>query len=161
MRFLAALIGAIVAALLVAWLINSPRGATKIAPPPAVAPASSPSKVADTPPPVTEPEPAPKPASAPPLPQLPPYLEIVDSLAGVTPKIDSTLTSPNAIDLTTAGVRRIRLLRSQWPRRVTTSIAVRIDGQGIEWTGKRDVLELERSDNGDWAIRSPATPVRP
>ena len=69
------------------------------------------------------------------------------------------LSAPNAIDLKTSGVRRIRLLRAEWPQRVTTSIAVRIDEQGIEWTGKRDVLELERSENGDWAVVKPAAPT--
>jgi hypothetical protein len=98
----------------------------------------------------------PKPATAPVLPELPPYLQIVEPLAGATARVESTLPAPNVIDLTTAGVRRLRLLRSEWPQRVTTSIAVRIDDQGIEWTARRDVLELERRDNGDWLIVRPA-----
>ena len=158
MRMLAGLIGAIVAALLVVWLMNSSRSvivdATYEMPMPATAPAGSPSKPAEIPPPV--PKPVPEPASAPALPELPAYIQIVEPLAGATAKIESTLPARNAIELKTAGVRRLRLLRSEWPHRVTTSIAVRIDDQGIEWTSRRDVLELERRDNGDWVILSSA-----
>lgn len=143
---LAGLTGAMVAALLVAWLIHSSRGVpystpNQTSPMPLSQPA--PPLVADDRP---ETQPAPEPV------KLPPYIELLEALTGSTPKIDAVLPSPNVIELTTAGVRRVRLLRSEWPQRVTTSIAVRIDGQGIEWTGRRDILELERRDNGDWVI---------
>lgn len=157
MRMWAGLIGAIVAALLVVWLINRPSDTAHDAPS-MPAPAAKPLPAPVEPPPAAT-QPANEPVPV--LPELPPYLEIVDSLAAATPRIESTVSAPNAIDLKTVGVRRLRLLRSEWPHRVTTSIAVRIDGQGIEWTGKRDVLELERSDNGDWAILPPAAPDRP
>jgi len=154
MRVLAGLIGAIVAALLVVWLTNcasNTRRDTPPAPTPVARPAEEPSQPVESPP--SPPQPQLEPTRA--VPELPPYLEITESLPGAAAKIESTLPAPNAIELKTDGVKRLRLLRSEWPHRVATSIAVRIDKQGIEWTPRYAVLELERRDNGDWAIVRP------
>lgn len=63
------------------------------------------------------------------------------------------------INLKTSNVRRLLLERETLPFVSRGSIAVRVDGQGIEWQRKYDSLELLLLPNGSWEIvRPPAKP---
>ncbi|MBI5864356.1 MAG: hypothetical protein HZB38_07600 [Planctomycetes bacterium] len=86
------------------------------------------------------------------VPELPPYVRILETTGHGDAKLDADAAGPDVLNLKTAGVKRIKLLRTEWPHPTRGSIAVRIDGLGIEWTARREVLELERLDNGDWLV---------
>ncbi|GMU82819.1 MAG: hypothetical protein AMXMBFR47_26900 [Planctomycetota bacterium] len=63
------------------------------------------------------------------------------------------------INLKTSNVRRLLLERESLPFVSRGSIAVRVDGQGIEWQRKYESLELLQLPNGSWEIvRPPAKP---
>lgn len=93
--------------------------------------------------------------SQPTSPPVPPYVEIAEVVAGRRPKVAVTLTPPAVLSIRTEGVRTLRLLRAHWPHEIAGSIAINIDGQGIEWTRRRDVLELNCGVNGGWSVAPP------
>lgn len=105
-----------------------------------------------------QPEPAPEAeVPAPPSPgeepELPEYitrLERIESARGH--RLDAEFRQQGVIVLSTANIRRLRVERSRLPTRVASSIAVRIDGQGIEWSPRHQWIELERSSVGQWQV---------
>lgn len=95
------------------------------------------------------------------LPETPPYLSIVDPIPGRTPKLEATIASPTTLELRTDAIRQLRLIKEHWPHEISGSIAILIDGQGIEWTRKRAVLDLVCGKSGGWSVvpeNSAATP---
>lgn len=116
--------------------------------------------------PTTAPATAPnvKPAPPPAEPELPEYLEIIarfDGQAPATVRIEDAAGHRLALD--TRNVRRLRIERDQLPLERGRSIALILDGQGIEWRADSEVVEFERSPNGRWIPVDPkdAAPRRP
>lgn len=93
-------------------------------------------------------------------PRLPDYIRVLapaDRTRGTD--VSASLPESGVINLQTANVRRLQLTREALPFASAGSIAVRIDGQGIEWQPRYPVLELELLQNGSWEIvRRPARP---
>lgn len=77
--------------------------------------------------------------------------------ATATPQIESQISAPGTVTLRTANVRRLTLTRSALPFEARGSVALRVDDQGIEWTRRSAVLELERRSSGEWVVIKPAT----
>ncbi len=76
-------------------------------------------------------------------------LERVDSGKVVT--LDGRAVTLNALDLHTDNVRKIQIKRDASNLSMRGSIAIHIDGQGIEWTPRWRTLELTRSSDGAWS----------
>lgn len=102
--------------------------------------------------PVVDPSPDYDPVKETKLPETPPYLSIVEPIPGRTPKLEASIASPTTLQLHTDGIRQLRLIKEHWPHEISGSIAVLIDGQGIEWTRKRAVLDLFCGKNGGWSV---------
>ena len=66
------------------------------------------------------------------------------------------ISLPSRLIVTTDNVQRLRVDRRKLPFKRGRSVALLIDGQGIELTGRHDIVEIVRSRNGDW---SPANPI--
>ena len=152
MRLLLGIVVALLVFIALIWVGFGSRGVTVVSPS-----APGPSVLTST----TQPEsrPAPPPATTPAAPSqpalldTPAYLTIVDVFPNRdTPKLEATISSPTSLQLHTDGIRRIRLEKSQWPHDVAGSIAINIDGQGIEWTRKRAILELVCGKSGGWSV---------
>ena len=58
----------------------------------------------------------------------------------------------------TRNVRRLRIDRQRAELSQRRSVALQIDGQGLEWLARSQVSEFERSVNGEW---KPVKPVKP
>jgi hypothetical protein len=89
-------------------------------------------------------------------PELPEYLTLLerfDRTRAVQLEVLSAAGRRLAID--THNVRRLRIDRAQLPLQRDRSIALILDGQGIEWRADSKVVEFERSENGVWM---PVTP---
>lgn len=94
-----------------------------------------------------------------PQPKIPDFLRIVrrthdDKRASVRARIEK----PRRLVLETDNVTRVRIDRRELELPRGRSITIRIDGQGIEWTPRYDVVELERTAGGVW---SPVKPIKP
>ncbi len=84
-------------------------------------------------------------------PALPDYLHVLDRFDRAKPyKLTARQEQPARLRVTTDNVRRIRLERPLLDLNTSGSISLQIDSQGIEWTPRTPVLELERSVNGEW-----------
>lgn len=64
----------------------------------------------------------------------------------------------NRLVIETRNVRRLRIDRAQAELNLRRSVALQIDGQGLEWLAKSEVTEFERSVNGEWTPVKPAKP---
>ncbi|MFO0838975.1 MAG: hypothetical protein U1D55_10660 [Phycisphaerae bacterium] len=85
-----------------------------------------------------------------PSPHVPEYVTILDR----APRFgfEAQTSGSSVLTITSENVRRIRLDRALIPLDRTHSITIRIDGYGIEWTPRRERVELERSPNGAWRV---------
>ncbi len=103
--------------------------------------------------------------SRPATPDTPPYIAVIEQFDNRKPRLEATIASPTTLQLRTDGIRQLRLFKEHWPHEVGGSIAVLIDGQGIEWTRRRAVLDLVCGQSGGWSVlpESAATsaPVSP
>lgn len=71
-------------------------------------------------------------------------------------RVVEVISAGNRLSIKTENVRRLRLHRSRAPGLTASgSVAILVDGQGIEWLVRTDVLELERSASGAWAPVDP------
>lgn len=148
---------------------EQPPPASEAAPPQAVRPSPATTQPRPSPPPAaapraeppaapTEPENPPPPAppspqDSPAPPKLPEYLRIVERIdAGRPVRVDAATRANGVLTLSTANVKRLRLERSLMPMNTARSIAVRVDGQAIEWTARHEWIELERSSVGQWTV---------
>ena len=117
---------------------------------PASQPAGAPGVTA---PPATQP-PATQPAAQ--EPELPEYVTLVERFNPHQPVAARVRTEePNRLVIETRNVRRLRIDRTRLPLDRRHSIALQLDGQGIEWLPKSEVVEFERSPNGDWGPFKP------
>lgn len=92
--------------------------------------------------------PQPTPAAVP-----PDYLTVIEPLDRARPfHVDAEAQPAGVLRLSTANVRRLRLFRERLPFTTSGSVAVRIDGQGVEWSGRHAWIELERSAGGQWIV---------
>lgn len=95
-------------------------------------------------------------------PKLPDYVRVLESSdATRNTNVAASLPGSGVVNLQTTNVRRLQLKREALPFTASGSIAVRIDGQGIEWQQKYPLLELELLQNGSWEIVRQPAPVRP
>lgn len=97
-----------------------------------------------------------------PQPKIPDFLRIVqrthdDKRASVRARIEK----PRRLVLETDNVTRVRIDRRELGLPRSRSITIRIDGQGIEWTPRYDVVELKRTIDGVWSPVKPIKPVGP
>jgi hypothetical protein len=97
-----------------------------------------------------------------PEPRTPRYLAIVEQIhADREASIRSTVRSPTKLELETDNVKRLRITREGLPLLQNSSIVLRIDGQGIEWTRHYTAVELERSPAGTWTVTDRRPPRKP
>lgn len=127
-----------------------PSPATQPAPTP-VPPRVEPPVAAQEP--QSSPPPAPRPPQESPTPELPEYLRIVERIDATRPvRVDAATRASGVLALSTANVKRLRLERRLLPMNTARSVAVRVDGQAIEWTARYEWIELERSSVGQWTV---------
>jgi hypothetical protein len=109
-----------------------------------------------TPPPVAEPAPTPPPAAE----QKPPdYITVIERFEPQQrAAVEARREDGNRLVIDTRNVRRMRIDRTRAELNLRRSVALQIDGQGLEWLPKSDVTEFERSVNGAW---TPVKPVKP
>ena len=104
-------------------------------------------------------EPASVPVETQPVdPELPEYLAVsgrFDARAAIGVQVMKA--EGHRVALETQNVQRLHIDRGRLPVRQDRSIALILDGQGIEWLASSPVTEFERSENGVWA---PVKPVR-
>jgi type IV secretory pathway VirB10-like protein len=137
-----------------------PAGKPEQAPPATAAPRSP---VADVPPAAS---PAPVPAVPPeeePEPEVPPpppdYVRILAVLDPKQPARVTVETSPqNDLVISTRNVRLLEIDRERVPLNIRKSIALRLDGQVIEWTAGSTTRVFECSVNGVWQSARPVKP---
>lgn len=90
---------------------------------------------------------------------LPDYLTVLERIhPGRLFKVDAELSGDRRLIIDTRNVKRIRLDRRRLDLTHNRSIALRIDEQGIEWTTRSAVVELQRANDGVWA---PVKPIKP
>jgi len=115
---------------------GGPHPTTSVAPLPVTQPASGPSTRAAV--------------------ESPDYVSVVDRYRPSAPaSVRAATERGNRLVIETRNVKRLRIERSKAPLDPDRSIALELDGQGIEWLRYSQVTEFERSTNGDWK------PVRP
>lgn len=129
--------------------------------PPAAAPQPTPTPepAGETMHPATQ-EPAPRPAEATTKPSskpdgivLPPYIVRTIAIDATRPfRLQAETRDPSTLRLETNNLRRVRISRIGLPLARNRSVAIVIDNQGIEWTTRSDVIELERSAAGVWSV---------
>ncbi len=91
-------------------------------------------------------------------PELPEYVMLLERYQPGQPAVVRVLTEGQSrLVIETRNVRRLRIDRDRVPLDRAHSIALQLDGQGIEWLAKSDVIEFERSPNGDWGPFKPLT----
>lgn len=128
-----------------------PTGPPGPATPPAPATATGPADVAQTP--AAPPAPPAEPHAPPPLPE---YLEVVERFQpGQATVVRVLEAGVGRLAIETRNVRRLRIDRQRSPLSERRSVALFLDGQGIEWLPRSPVAEFERSRTGEWQ------PVRP
>jgi len=89
-------------------------------------------------------------------PELPEYVTLVERFNPRQPPAVRVRTEePSRLVIETRNVRRLRIDRTRLPLDRRHSIALQLDGQGIEWLPKSEVVEFERSPNGDWGPFKP------
>jgi hypothetical protein len=94
--------------------------------------------------------------AAPAEPELPNYLTLVARIDARQPARAEVLgAAEQRLAVNTHNVKRLRIERGRLPFRKDRSIALILDGQGIEWRADSKVVEFERSPNGAWM------PVKP
>lgn len=110
--------------------------------------------------PASAPTTATRPASAASAePKLPDYITIVQrEQSDATARVDFELSGTDRLTLSTANVKRLRITRENSPLEKRRSVAIRIDGRGIEWTPKRQTLLLEHTPTGDWVAVDESKP---
>jgi hypothetical protein len=85
-------------------------------------------------------------------------LAILSKLDPVRPgTLRATLMSDSLLAIDTENVQTLRLDLLNLPRQQPGRLIVRIDGQGIEITGKNQIIYLQRSTTGEWSFGRPAT----
>ena len=101
-------------------------------------------------------KPAEAPPAAPEKPELPDYLTLAARFDSQQPAHATVLgAADHRLAIDTRNVQRLRIDRERLPFKHDRSIALILDGQGIEWLANSRVVEFERSANGAW------TPVKP
>jgi len=131
--------------------LTSPEPVIAPSAPPAAG--AEPQETPETPPaaaiepaPARPPE-APKPAE----PELPPYIRVVERFRPSEPAlVHLDDSSPERLVVETRNVRRLWIDRERAPLVTNRSVVLRLDGQGIEWTGDSRTREFEKSVNGEW-----------
>ena len=94
-----------------------------------------------------------------PQPKIPDFLRIVQRTHDTKrASVRARIEKPRRLVLDTDNVTRVRIDRRELELPRGRSITIRIDGQGIEWTPRYDVVELERTAGGVW---SPVKPIKP
>ena len=96
-----------------------------------------------------------------PEPPTPHYVAVAEEIKPAEPsKIRATIVSPTKLVIETDNVKRLRVTREGTVLSRNRSVALRVDGQGIEWTRDYIAVELERSPAGEWTVvrRRPAKP---
>ena len=94
-----------------------------------------------------------------PQPKIPDFLRIVERMHdNKRASVRARIEKPRRLVLDTDNVTRVRIDRRELELPRGRSITIRIDGQGIEWTPRYDVVELERTAGGVW---SPVKPIKP
>lgn len=89
-------------------------------------------------------------------PELPEYLTIVERFsASDAANVQAQTEGRHRLVLETRNVRRLHIDRDKLPLDKNRSIALVLDGQGIEWLAGSQTVEFERSRTGEW------TPVKP
>jgi len=83
--------------------------------------------------------------------ELPDYLVVLERLR---PKASCMVRGrefpPSRLELLTENVSRLKIVRRKLALQQQRSIVIQIDGQGIEWTPKVEVVELVRTPSGIW-----------
>ncbi len=86
-------------------------------------------------------------------PAWPTYVSLLAKLEDGEPaSMTVTAETQRSLSLTTRNVSRFRIQRDGSPLSYGTNVILRIDGQGLEWTGRYEALVLERSRNGVWEV---------
>lgn len=80
-------------------------------------------------------------------------MTIVERFEGDQPARVTGGVSAGRVVLDTDNVRVLRIDRRKLPFARNRSVPLLLDGQGIEMTGKSDLVELIRSRNGQWTPR--------
>lgn len=84
---------------------------------------------------------------------MPPYIVRTIALDANKPiKLQAETRAPSTLTLDTRNLQRIRISRAGLPLARNRSVAIVIDNQGIEWTTRTDIIELERSPAGVWSV---------
>ncbi len=92
-----------------------------------------------------------QPAIQPATPELPEYLEVLRRFDTDRPaRVQVLDTAERRLVLDTHNVRRIRIDRATAPVRPDRSVALILDGQGIEWVANSKTTLFERTRNGEW-----------
>jgi hypothetical protein len=71
---------------------------------------------------------------------------------GVTTSVKVQVDDGRRVIMQTRNVKRMRVHRQGIGVTTARSAVLRIDDQGIEWTRDAEVVELERSRNGEWLV---------
>jgi hypothetical protein len=101
--------------------------------------------------------PAPQPAE--PQPPIPEYLTIVRRYdPGAAAQVQVTTVAGHRLVIETRNVQCLHIDRDTSPLDRSRSIALVLDGQGIEWLARSKVVEFERSPNGVWMPVKPRKP---
>ena len=88
--------------------------------------------------------------------QPPDYITVVERYdAQKRATVTARPSDGNQLAIETRNVKRLRIDRGRAGLNLQRSVALQLDGQGIEWLARSPVVEFERSINGEWA------PVRP
>lgn len=112
-------------------------------------PPTSPPETATTQPaaPKTDPDDAAKPVE----PDVPDYLSILERMdAGAPVDVLVVLEPPSRIRIDTTNIKRLRIDRESLPLDSNGSIALILDGVGIQWFAKSSRVEFVRTRNGGW-----------
>lgn len=114
-----------------------------------------------------QPAAAPKPEGSQPVPsatskpaaaqEIPDYLIVVERIeSNKAASVAGRVSPPDRLTVDTSNVARLRIDRSRLPFAAGRRVALRIDDQGVELTGKSQIIELVRSRNGAWAAADAA-----
>jgi hypothetical protein len=88
-----------------------------------------------------------------PRPGIPRFISITEEIEPQRlSSVDVAVLPPRKLELNTENIKRLRLTREGLPLAKNSSIVLRIDGQGIEWTPRYIAVELERSPTGLWTV---------
>ncbi len=138
-----------------------PGGSARSEPRPATQPAPA-TRPAETSNARVKPAPAAAPATAPASQpsaaedDAPDYIRIVEAFEpGERSKVRARVENGRRLIIDTTNVKRLRIFRDRLTIARGRTIALLIDGQGIEWRSSSRTEEFERSQTGDWSAAGP------